>query len=71
MNDKFTFQRNWNNNVEECEGRNGRHYLRKGRWMWAIMKNEELVDNLDDFSEVKRKYPTAKRIKGTSSKLLD
>ena len=45
-------------------GRNGRHYVRKGRWIWAIMKNEELVDNLDDFSEVKRKYPTAKRIKG-------
>lgn len=64
MSDKFTFQRNWNNNVEEGIGRNGRHYLRKGRWIWAIMKNEKLVDNLDDFLEVKRKYPTAKRIKG-------
>jgi hypothetical protein len=64
MSDKLTFQRNWNNNVEECEGRNGRHYVRHGRWMWAIFQNEKLVDALYDFSEVKGKYPTAKRIKG-------
>jgi hypothetical protein len=66
MANNFTFQRNWNNNVEECESRNGRHYVRNGKWMWAIFQNKQLVDNLDDFSEVKRKYPTAKRIKGAN-----
>tara|TARA_R110000868_G_scaffold23303_5_gene94218 strand:- start:1005 stop:1199 length:195 start_codon:yes stop_codon:yes gene_type:complete len=60
----FKFQKNWNNNVEEYEGRNGRNYIKNGKYMWAIFQNEELIDNLNNFSEVKRKYPTAKRIKG-------
>jgi hypothetical protein len=71
MSDNFTFKKYWNGNVEEGEGRNGRFYVRNGRWMWAIFQNEELVDNFYDFSEVKRKYPTAKRLREEIKKLKE
>lgn len=61
---QVTYERVWDGNTQDREGRNGRIYESVVGWRYCVRMDGEMVDG--DFltlRDVKRAYPHAKRIR--------